>query len=44
MDIYSFIIHIKTEDVYLDIADDIEKDLVHDIMSIGYYLQERIKK
>ena len=45
MDTDSFIINIKTEDFYEDIANDVEKNLIHQIMeSIGYYLQERIKK
>ena len=45
MDTDSFIIHIKTENFYKDIADDIEKDLIHQIMkSTDHYLQERIKK
>ena len=45
MDTGSFIINIKTEDFYEDIADDIEKGLIHEIMkSIDHYLQEKIKK
>ena len=37
--------HIKTEDFYKDIANDIEKDLIHQIMkSIDRCLQEGIKK
>ena len=50
MDTDSFIINIKTEDYYEDIADDVEKDLTHQIMnaiplrSIDNYLQEKIKK
>ena len=43
MDTDSFIIHIKAEDFYNDISDDIEK--IHQIMrSTDHYLQERIKK
>ena len=35
----SFIIYIKTEDVYEDIADDFEKDLIHQIIkSTDHYL------
>ena len=44
MDTDSFIMHIKTEDFYKDIADDVEKNLIHQIMkSIDHYLLERIK-
>ena len=39
MDTDSFIINIKREDFYKDIANDVEKDLIHQIMkSIDYYL------
>ena len=45
MDTDSFIINVKTEDFYEDIADDVEKDLIHQIMkSIDHYLKEREKK
>ena len=45
MDTDSFISHIKTEGVYEDIADDVKKDLIHQIVkSIAHCLQERIKK
>ena len=46
MDTDSFIMHIKTEDFYKDIAEKmLKKNLVHQIMkSIGHYPQERIKK
>ena len=45
MDTDSFIMHIKIEDFYKDIANDVEKDLIHQIMkSTDHYLQERIKK
>ena len=41
----SFIMHIKTEDFYKDIADGVEKRLDNKIMkSIDHYRQERIKK
>ena len=41
----SFIIHFKTEDFYEDIADNVEKDSIHQIMkSTDHWLQERIKK
>ena len=44
MDTDSFIIHIKTEDVYEGIANDFKTRLIHQIMkSIDHYLQERIK-
>ena len=44
MDTDSFIVNIKTEDFYKDIADDIEKDLTNQIMkSIDRCLQERTK-
>ena len=32
MDANHFIIHIKTKDVYKDIANDVKKDLIHQIM------------
>ena len=41
MDIDSFIIHIKTEDFYKDIADDVEERID---TSIDHHQQERIKK
>ena len=45
IDTDSFIMHIKTEDFYEDIADDVENNLIHQIMkSIDHYPQERIKK
>ena len=45
MDTDSFIINIKTEDFYEDIANDVEKNLIHQIMkSIDHYQQEKIKK
>ena len=34
MDTDSFIIHIKTEDFYKDIADDVKKDMIHQIMKL----------
>ena len=45
IDIDSFIMHIKVEDFYKDIADNIEKKgLIHQIMkSIDHYLKETIK-
>ena len=45
MDTDSFIMNIKTEYFYRDIANDVEKNLIHQIMElIGHYLQERMKK
>ena len=45
MDTDSFINHIKTKDDYKDIADDVEKDLIRQIMkSIDHCLQEKLKK
>ena len=45
MDTDSFIIHMKTEDIYEDIAVMLKKDLIHQIMkSTDHCLQERIKK
>ena len=41
----SFIINIKTEDFYEDIADDVKKKLIHEIMRlIDLCLQEKIKR
>ena len=41
----SSVIYIKTENVYEDIADDVEKDLKHQIIkSADHFLQEGIKK
>ena len=39
MDINSFIMHIKTEDFYKDIANNVEK-----MMLINQYVQERTKR
>ena len=45
IDTGSFIMPIKTDDFYKDIADDVEKNLIHRIIkSIDHYLKERIKK
>ena len=45
MDTDSFIINIITENFYKDVADDVKKDLIHQIMSAtDHYLQEKIKK
>ena len=45
MDTDCFIINIKTEHFCDDIANDVEKDLIHQIRkSIDHYLQEKIKK
>ena len=45
MDTDSFIMHIKTDDFYKVIADDVKKDLIHQIVkSVDHCLQERIKK
>ena len=34
MDTKSFVIHIKTEDFYGDIANDVKKDVIHQIMKL----------
>ena len=45
MDTDNFIINIKTEDFYKDIADDAKKDLIHKIMKlIDHYQKEKNKK
>ena len=45
MDTDNFIMNIKTEDFYKDIAKDVEKGLILQITSvIDHYQQERIKK
>ena len=45
MDTDSFIIHIKTEDIYEDMLMTLKKDLISQIMkSIDHCLQEKIKK
>ena len=45
MDTDSFIIHIKTEDIYEDMLMTLKKDLICQIMkSIDHCLQEKIKK
>ena len=38
------VMHIKREDFYKDIADDVEKRFQRIMKSIDHYLQERIKK
>ena len=44
MDTDSFIIHIKTGDNYEDIANDVEKDFIHQIKkSIDHYQKVKIK-
>ena len=43
MDTDSFIIHIKTKDFYEDVADDVEKKMIHQIMTlIDHFQQKRI--
>ena len=45
METDSFIIHIKNEDFYKDIADDIKKNLIDQIMKwIDHCLQEKLRK
>ena len=39
MDTDSFINHIKTENVYEGIADDVKKDLIHQITQSIYHFQ-----
>ena len=45
-DTKSFIINIKTEDIFKDIANDVKaKDLAHQIMKVKYlYLWVKVKK
>ena len=40
MDTDSFINHIKTENVYEGIADDVKKDLIHQITQSIYHFQQ----
>ena len=40
MDTGSFIIHTKTEDFYKDIAGDVEKDMVYQIMKLTEHYQK----
>ena len=45
MDTDSFIIHIKTEDIYKDIANDVKKDLIDQTVKlIDYYQKVKTKK
>ena len=45
IDTGSFIIHTKTEGFYVDIVDDVKKDMIHQITKlIDHYQMERIKK
>ena len=45
IDTDSFIIYIKSEDVYEDIADNVEKNLIHQIIKlIDHCLKEKMKK
>ena len=45
MDTNSFIMHIKTEDFYKDIADDVEKIMIHQIILLkDHYQWVKIKK
>ena len=45
MDRDSFIIHIKTEDAYEDVADDVEKDFIYQTTKlIDHCLQKKKKK
>ena len=45
MDTDSFIIPTKPEDFYVDIADDVKKDMIHQIIKlIDHYQKEWIKK
>ena len=41
MDTDCFIIYIKTEDFYKDIADDVECKLIHQIMKLIEYITRR---
>ena len=40
MDTDGFIIHIKTEDFYKDIADDVKKEMIHQIMKLRDHYQK----
>ena len=40
MDTSSFIIHIKTEDFYKGIADDVKKNMIHQIMNLIEHYQK----
>ena len=45
MDTDSFIMHIKTEDFYKDIADNVEKSMIHQIILLkDHYQWVKIKK
>ena len=45
MDTRSFIAYIKTEDMYSDIAKDVKRDLILQIMNLtDHYLKEKTKK
>ena len=44
MDTHSYIVYIKTEDIYIDIAEDVE-DLILQIMNQTYYcVKEKVKQ
>ena len=44
MDTDSFIVYVKTDDIYKDIAEDVEKRFDTSNFEIGHYLQEKVKK
>ena len=44
MDTGSFIVHVKTDDIYKDIAEDIEKIFGTSSFEIYHYKQKKIKK
>ena len=44
MDTHSYIVYIKTEDIYIDITEDVE-DLILQIMNqTYYYVKEKVKQ
>ena len=44
MDTDSFIVHVKTDDIYKDIAEDVETRFDTSNFEIDHYLKEQMKK